>query len=298
MIGWPVFPTSPALAGALPDAIEYGALGSLIGHEYGHGLDTRESRFDDPLVLGTGGWSPADRQALANRSHCLVRLHNSFPLSVDGTTGANITTGLGASTLNENLADYVGIRAAYRALTAARDRGAPRRDNDGRVWAGGMAATSPALAGAFTDEQLFFVAAARVFCVPPAASMVVRPSRAHASFAHRVRRTMGQAPAFAAAFQCPPGAPYHPPPADRCEVYYGFTMTRRAGAGVPGAKAITEAPKLTVRQYRELSSTAATTPTRSRTIGLGGRGRPRRFRLVLRLPCTSHPSRALLGTRF
>lgn len=113
-----------------------------------------------------------------------------------------------------------------------------------------------------------------------------------------VRGTMGQAPALAAAFQCPAGAPYHPPPADRCGVYYGPTMTRRAGAGVPGAKAMTEAPKLTVRQYRELSSAAATTPTRSRAIGLGGRGRRRRCRLVLRLPCKSHPSRALLGMRF
>eukprot|EP00170_Pyropia_yezoensis_P003388 contig_14192_g3395 len=113
----------------------------------------------------------------------------------------------------------MGIRTAYRALTAARDRGAPRRHNDRRVWSGGVAATSPALAAAFTDEQLFFVAAAQFFSVSPAASMVVRPSRTYASFAHRVRGTMGQAPAFAAAFQCLPGAPYHPPPADRCDVY-------------------------------------------------------------------------------
>lgn len=191
IVGWPVLPTHPALAGATPAATEYGALGFLFGHEYGHGLDSTGIRYDDDVVLGDGGWTPADREAFKNRTNCMVRLYDSYPPSVDPETGANITAGLGASTLNENIADYMGIRAGYYAMTTARKRATAGSGGGGR-WAGGVAATNRALAAAFTDEQLYYVSAAQFWYKPPTQAVVVDHDRVHATSALRVRGPMSQ----------------------------------------------------------------------------------------------------------
>lgn len=103
-------------------------------------------------------------------------------------------------------------------MTTARKRATAGSGGGGR-WAGGVAATNRALAAAFIDEQLYFVSAAQFWCKPPAQAMVVDRDRVHATSALRVHGPMSQFREFASAFRCPRGAPYHPPPGDRCELY-------------------------------------------------------------------------------
>lgn len=90
----------------------------------------RGSTFDAHLVLGSGGWTPADQAELANRSRCRVRLYDFSPLSVDGATGALLTAGLRASTLHVSLAEFAGLRAAAYHLVIAGRKTAWRRRAD------------------------------------------------------------------------------------------------------------------------------------------------------------------------
>jgi predicted metalloendopeptidase len=89
------------------DAINYGAVGGVIGHEISHGFDDKGSQFDGDGNL-SNWWTDADRAAFEERTSALVEQFNQFS-PVEGMT-IN-----GELTLGENIGDLSGIAMAYRA---------------------------------------------------------------------------------------------------------------------------------------------------------------------------------------
>ena len=94
-------------------AVNYGAIGGVIGHEIGHGFDDQGSKSD-----GTGAlrnwWTDEDRAAFDERGDKLVEQYNGFCPLDDGETCLN-----GRLSLGENIGDVGGLSLAYRAYKIA-----------------------------------------------------------------------------------------------------------------------------------------------------------------------------------
>jgi endothelin-converting enzyme/putative endopeptidase len=115
-----------------PAAVNYGAIGSVIGHEISHTFDTEGSAFDSKGRV-RNWWKPADLayfEAATAKLAAQYDTYKPFPeLSVNGK-----------QTLGENIADLAGISAAYDGYHAApMGKAAPRQDG-------------------FTGDQQFFIA--------------------------------------------------------------------------------------------------------------------------------------------
>ncbi|NHZ71396.1 MAG: hypothetical protein GWP18_07115 [Proteobacteria bacterium] len=93
------------------DAVNYGSIGAVIGHEITHGFDDQGSRFDAHGNV-RDWWTPADRQEFETRAKVVVDQYNEYEIE-DGLT-VN-----GELTLGENIADLGGLRVARAALLAA-----------------------------------------------------------------------------------------------------------------------------------------------------------------------------------
>ena len=91
------------------DAANYGAAGSVIGHEIGHGFDDQGSRYDGAGRL-TDWWRAADREAFEERTRALIDQYNA--LSPRESPGRYVN---GALTLGENIGDLGGVAIAWRA---------------------------------------------------------------------------------------------------------------------------------------------------------------------------------------
>ncbi|MCH5372389.1 MAG: M13 family metallopeptidase, partial [Planctomycetes bacterium] len=89
------------------DAINYGAVGGVIGHEISHGFDDKGSKFDGDGNLNNW-WTDADRKAFEKRTAALVAQYDAF----EPVEGMHIN---GELTLGENIGDLSGIAMAYRA---------------------------------------------------------------------------------------------------------------------------------------------------------------------------------------
>ncbi|MDX1454587.1 MAG: M13 family metallopeptidase, partial [Gammaproteobacteria bacterium] len=89
------------------DAINYGAVGGVIGHEISHGFDDKGSQYDGNGNL-VNWWSQADREAFEARAQRLVEHYNQY----EPIEGMNIN---GELTLGENIGDLSGVTMAYRA---------------------------------------------------------------------------------------------------------------------------------------------------------------------------------------
>ena len=89
------------------DAINYGAVGGVIGHEISHGFDDSGSKYDGNGNL-KNWWTDADREAFDQRTANLVAQYNAF----EPIEGMHIN---GELTLGENIGDLSGIAMAYRA---------------------------------------------------------------------------------------------------------------------------------------------------------------------------------------
>jgi putative endopeptidase len=115
------------------DAVNYGAIGAVIGHEIGHGFDDQGSKFD-----GAGNminwWTDPDRKEFESRAKMLIDQYNGFePLQLPGQK-VN-----GAMTIGENIGDLGGLSIAYKAY---------RRSLQGRE--------APVIDG-LTGNQRFFI---------------------------------------------------------------------------------------------------------------------------------------------
>lgn len=89
------------------DAVNYGAIGAVIGHEIGHGFDDQGSRFDGDGVL-KNWWTDKDNEEFKKRTAALVNQYNEFKALPD----LNVN---GEFTLGENIGDLGGLSIALKA---------------------------------------------------------------------------------------------------------------------------------------------------------------------------------------
>jgi putative endopeptidase len=108
-----VFPAAilqpPFFDAGADDAVNYGAIGAVIGHEIGHGFDDQGSQFDGTGALNNW-WTDDDRAAFEKLASELIEQYNG--LSPEGTDG-HVN---GALTIGENIGDLGGLGIAYRAF--------------------------------------------------------------------------------------------------------------------------------------------------------------------------------------
>jgi endothelin-converting enzyme/putative endopeptidase len=130
----------PFFDGKMDDAVNFGAVGMVIGHELTHGFDDEGREFDGQGNL-RDWWTPADAKEFESRTACLVKEYSAFSVA----PGANVK---GDLTLGENAADNGGARIALMALLNTIGNG-----------------PKPAVDG-FTPEQRFFLSFGQIWCRP------------------------------------------------------------------------------------------------------------------------------------
>lgn len=96
------------------DAINYGAIGSVIGHEFSHGFDDQGRKFSGEGRL-TDWWAESDAAEYIARSRILIEQYDRFNPLPDQAINGELTLG-------ENIADLAGLVIAYRAWQMALDR--------------------------------------------------------------------------------------------------------------------------------------------------------------------------------
>ena len=104
---------SPFYSGSADDAVNFGGIGVVIGHELTHGFDDQGRKFDAEGNL-RDWWTPADGKAFEDRATCVADEYSSFVAVKDANGEVHLN---GRLTLGENTADNGGLRLAYAALT-------------------------------------------------------------------------------------------------------------------------------------------------------------------------------------
>ncbi|MDQ3592346.1 MAG: peptidase M13 [Actinomycetota bacterium] len=103
ILRWPFFDPEA------DDAVNFGGIGAVIGHEIGHGFDDQGSRYDGEGRL-TDWWSADDRANFDERAKALIAQYDRFEPT--GLDGHHVN---GALTVGENIGDLGGIKIAYKA---------------------------------------------------------------------------------------------------------------------------------------------------------------------------------------
>jgi putative endopeptidase len=160
------------------DAVNYGAIGAVIGHEMTHGFDDQGRHYDANGNI-TDWWTAADAAAFSKRAQCIV---DEF----DGFTVAPGVHEQGRLVQGEAIADLGGITIAYKAFERTPEFKAHKKI-DG-----------------FTPEQRFFLAYAQVWAGEQreAAAVSQAKSDPHPEGKYRVIGTLSNMPEFRAAFHC------------------------------------------------------------------------------------------------
>ncbi len=165
------------------DAVNFGGIGVVIGHELTHGFDDQGSKFAGDGTL-TNWWTDTDRQEFDKRTTCVADEYSNF-VAVD-EVHLN-----GRLTLGENTADNGGIHIALMALRKA-------MANDAKI-----AQTKEG----FTAEQRFFIGFAQVWCEnrTPETARLLAKTDPHSPGEYRVIGTVQNNADFAKAFNCKAG---------------------------------------------------------------------------------------------
>jgi putative endopeptidase len=177
------------------DALNYGSMGSVIGHEMTHGFDDQGSKYDPSGNLANW-WSEADLKAFKERAGCIVNQFNNFEVEKGLNENGSLVQG-------ESIADLGGLVVAYAAFQKAME-GKPRTNIDG-----------------FTPEQRFFLGYARGWAtnMRPELARVLVLQDPHPLSKFRVNGPLSNMPQFAAAFQCKDGDAMVRPEKDRCVIW-------------------------------------------------------------------------------
>ena len=176
------------------DAVNYGGIGTVIGHEITHGFDDQGSQFDAAGAL-RDWWTADDRAEFERRANVVVEQFNAYPI-VDGVS-VN-----GRLTLGENIADLGGTTIALDALHEALDGDSPQ-------------------IGGLDPDQRFYLAYATMWRMgyTDAASRMLANVDPHSPSRYRVNGPLSNSPAFAAAFGVAEGSPMALPDERRARIW-------------------------------------------------------------------------------
>jgi len=168
------------------DAVNYGAIGAVIGHEMTHGFDDQGRQFDAKGNL-RDWWTPKSAAEFKKRSGAIVQQYNEYqPLP-----GLHVN---GELTQGENIADIGGVKLAYAALQKALDKHPEERNKkiDG-----------------FTPEQRFFLSFAAIWRqkVRDEDQKLRLTTDPHSPGQFRVNGPLSDLPEFQKAFNVPDGSP-------------------------------------------------------------------------------------------
>ena len=163
------------------EAVNYGAIGSIIGHEIGHGFDDRGAQFDGDGRL-YNWWTESDQAAFKARPSQLIEQYDGFEI----LPGVAVN---GTFTQSENIGDLAGASIAYKAYIYS---------------LGGKPA--PVLDG-YTGEQRFFIGFAQAFLAQSReerARQMIKTD-VHSPEIFRVNGTLSNVDGFYKAFNVQPG---------------------------------------------------------------------------------------------
>jgi putative endopeptidase len=194
-----VFPAGilqpPAFDMTAVDAVNYGAIGVVIGHEISHGFDDQGAQFDAEGRLDNW-WTADDLKRFHERTECVAsQFENYF---IEPTIHHQ-----GHLVLGESIGDFAGAKIAYKAFEKSKaEHGALTIDG-------------------FTPEQQFFIAWGqfRGDEIRPETQRLMVQGDPHPIAKYRVIGPLSNMPEFAAAFGCPADAPMVRPPDKRCDVW-------------------------------------------------------------------------------
>ncbi len=177
------------------DAVNYGGIGAVIGHELSHGFDDSGSRFDGDGNLNNW-WSPDDRAEFEARSKLLVQQYSSY----EPIPGMKIN---GRLTLGENIGDLGGVNVAYTAYQLM------------------LEGDTPPVIDGFTGPQRFFLGYAQIW------RRKYRPEELrrrlfvdpHSPAKYRVNGIVRNIDAFYEVFGVKPGDRLYLPPEQRVKIW-------------------------------------------------------------------------------
>ncbi|MEP7214082.1 MAG: M13 family metallopeptidase [Acidobacteriota bacterium] len=178
-----VFPAGilqpPFFDGKADDALNYGGIGMVIGHELTHGFDDQGSKYDAAGNLKMW-WTDDDRKKFDEKANCVSTQFSGYEVDKDLFLNGKLTLG-------ENLADLGGLAIAYDAFKKSME-GKPR----------------PANIDGFTPEQRFFLGFAQAWSekARPEYERLNVQSDSHSMPRFRVNGPLSMMPQFAEAFAC------------------------------------------------------------------------------------------------
>jgi putative endopeptidase len=173
----------PFYNNAADDAVNFGAVGAVVGHELTHGFDDEGRQFDEKGNL-RDWWTEADAKAFEERAACIVNQYGGYPAVDDVKLNGKLTLG-------ENTADNGGMRLAWMALQES------------------VAKKPLGVVDGFTPEQRFFIGWAQIWCQNRTDEMarMLAATDPHSPGQYRVNGVVANFPEFQKAFNCPAGSP-------------------------------------------------------------------------------------------
>jgi putative endopeptidase len=188
----------PFYSNQADDAVNFGGVGVVIGHELTHGFDDEGRQFDADGNL-RDWWQKQDSERFDKLADCFVNEYGSF----SPVKGVELN---GKLTLGENTADNGGLHLAYYALMSqlAKEGVSPSHKVDG-----------------YTEAQQFFLGFAQVWCsnTREQAERLRAKVDPHSPGKYRVLGTVQNFPAFSQAFGCKEGDAMYADPSRACRVW-------------------------------------------------------------------------------
>ena len=177
------------------DAVNYGGIGAVIGHEISHGFDDQGSKYDGDGKL-RDWWTAQDRKNFEARTQALIEQYNQY----EPVKGYKLN---GAFTIGENIADLAGMTIAYRAYRLSLN-GQPAPVIDG-----------------MTGDQRFFMGWAQVWRRKyREANLIARiKTDPHSPSEYRCNGVVINIPGYYEAFNVQPGDKMYKPPEQRIKLW-------------------------------------------------------------------------------
>jgi endothelin-converting enzyme/putative endopeptidase len=194
-----VFPAAilqpPAFDVNAVDAVNYGSIGVVMGHEISHGFDDEGAQYDAQGRLNNW-WTPEDSRNFQSRTACVAHQFDNY--FIEPSIHHN-----GKLVLGESIGDLAGAKIAYLAFQKAKQQHA-----------------QPTLDG-FTPDQQFFIAWGqwRGDEIRPASQRKMVQGDPHPIAKYRVIGPLSNLPEFSTAFNCKQGSAMVRSAPERCEVW-------------------------------------------------------------------------------